>query len=246
LRSRLLHIILTAFIALPVLSQVELSRQVIGSSGQSFQNNEIMISSTVGETVIENTETSPLLLTQGFQQSSEKTVANINYTVSTKEETCPDTEDGEIVISDLEGCDGGNYDIEWENGESGPQISNLSAGWYAFEIIACGRVISDSARVGRIYESSCLLKFYTAFSPNSDGVNDTWIIDNITSEPNSQNEVNIFNQWGNLVYTFVNYNNTNVAWDGKDEKGKEVTEGTYYYVVNIKNDSYSGYTEVTR
>lgn len=246
MRLRFIHIILLLFPFSLLSQEVELSRQVIGSSGQSFQNGELMISSTTGEAVIGSTTDDELIYTQGFHQSSKNTAANLSFDYAVKDETCPDTEDGQIILSNFEGCDNGNYTVEWENGETGFQISGLSAGWYRFNLIACGVIDQDSVMVSRIYENGCLLKFYTAFSPNGDNVNDLWLIDNIESVPNNINTVIIFNKWGDKVQDFVNYNNTSIVWNGKDDKGKEVTEGTYYYQVKINSQSYSGYIELTR
>ena len=247
MKGAFLYIIL--FLLLPFqfrAQDVELKRQVIGSSGSSFQGNDLMISSTIGETISGSSSDSPVIFTQGFQQTSEKSAAKITYEISVKDETCPDTKDGQIVIQNLDGCEDGSYQIEWSNSEMGASLSNISAGWYGFVISACGRVINDSALVGLIYESSCLLKFYTAFSPNNDGVNDFWIIDNITSVPNSKNELIIYNRWGDEVQSFVNYDNVDKVWDGTFENGKEATEGTYYYVAKVQNQSFSGYIELTR
>ena len=247
MKENLLYIFLLLLLPFHLKAQeIELKRQVIGSSGSSIQSNDIWISSTIGETISGSSSDSPVIFTQGFQQTSEKSAANITYDISVKNETCPDTKDGEIMIINIEGCEDGSYQIEWDNGETGAILSNLSAGWYGFVISACGRLINDSAQVGLIYESSCLLKFYTAFSPNNDGVNDFWIIDNIDSEPNNKNEIIIYNRWGDVVQSFVNYDNVSQVWDGKFENGKDGTEGTYYYVAKIQNQSYSGYIELTR
>ena len=62
------------------------------------------------------------------------------------------------------------------------------------------------------------------FTPNGDGKNDTFIIQNISSFPGSQ--LLIFNRWGNEVYRSDNYVND---WDGS-----KLTEGTYYYIFNRK------------
>lgn len=247
LRKLILHIIFCLpFTVFSQADEVGLKRQVIGASGQSFQNNSIMISSTVGEAVVGSTESSSLILTQGFHQSSNVTLATISYEYAVKDETCPDTKDGAIILSNFEGCENGEYTIQWDNGEVGSQLIDLEAGWYAFNIFSCGVVERDSVLVGRIYENSCLLVFYTAFSPNGDGVNDTWEIDNINAEPNDVNTVSIFDRWGNKVVDFVNYNNSDVVWKGKDDNGKDVTEGTYYFQATIKDQNYSGYIEVTR
>ena len=63
------------------------------------------------------------------------------------------------------------------------------------------------------------------FSPNSDGVNDRFIIDGI----NDRFQIQIFNRWGNLVFNEEPFQNN---WQGVDQNGKEVSEGQYYYILS--------------
>ncbi len=78
------------------------------------------------------------------------------------------------------------------------------------------------------------LKFYNGITPNGDGNNDVWWIDGIEGYPD--NEVLIFNRWGDKIIELRNYDNTNVFWDGKNRQGKMVPDGTYYYLVKIRNE----------
>ncbi|MBO9585032.1 MAG: DUF11 domain-containing protein [Flavobacterium sp.] len=77
------------------------------------------------------------------------------------------------------------------------------------------------------------LKIYNEFSPNDDGQNDYFYIDCIDQYPDNQLE--IFNRWGNLVYYKKGYNNT---WDGKEESSsKTLPEGTYFYILDLGDGS---------
>ncbi|MGV3641120.1 MAG: ice-binding family protein [Adhaeribacter sp.] len=62
------------------------------------------------------------------------------------------------------------------------------------------------------------------FSPNGDGVNDTWEILNIQNYPD--NDLVIINRWGNEVYRRKGYRN---QWDGG-----QLSAGTYFYVLKMK------------
>lgn len=66
-------------------------------------------------------------------------------------------------------------------------------------------------------------------SPNGDGINDLWKVDNIDVYPN--NEVKIFDRAGRVLYSKKSYNNT---WDGT-VNGVALAEGTYYYVIDFGN-----------
>jgi gliding motility-associated-like protein len=68
-----------------------------------------------------------------------------------------------------------------------------------------------------------------AFTPNSDGINDTWNIKYLDSYPN--NTVEIYNRYGERVYSSIGYA---VPWDGR-YKGADLPTGAYYYIINPKN-----------
>lgn len=68
------------------------------------------------------------------------------------------------------------------------------------------------------------LKVMNAFTPNGDGINDRWQV--TTADVCTRNiTVNVFNRYGQLVYTNKNYSNN---WDGTSN-GKPLPDGTYYY-----------------
>lgn len=69
------------------------------------------------------------------------------------------------------------------------------------------------------------------FSPNGDGVNETWVIDDLQDNP--VNEVKVFAQGGKLIYSRVNYRND---WDGTF-KNEPVPDGTYYYEIIVFENS---------
>ena len=66
-----------------------------------------------------------------------------------------------------------------------------------------------------------------AFTPNGDGINDEWVIENI--ELFSDAAITVFNRWGQKVY---NAQGTGQPWDGT-YKGRELPTGSYMYVINL-------------
>jgi gliding motility-associated-like protein len=64
-------------------------------------------------------------------------------------------------------------------------------------------------------------------TPNNDGYNDTWRIENIQLFPS--NRVLIVNRWGDVVYQSDFYNND---WDGSFGGGL-LPAGTYYYILDL-------------
>ncbi|UAY52643.1 gliding motility-associated C-terminal domain-containing protein [Ferruginibacter albus] len=67
-----------------------------------------------------------------------------------------------------------------------------------------------------------------AFTPNGDGINDTWQIDYLKSYPDC--DVSVFNRYGQLIYRSTGYN---TPWDGKC-RGTDIPVGVYYYIINTK------------
>ena len=89
---------------------------------------------------------------------------------------------------------------------------------------------------------------YNAVSPNGNGKHDFLEIVNITAFPN--NQVNIFNRWGDMVYEVKGYDNGNKAFKGVSNLGgkNELPEGTYYYSINLNDGSFtiSGFLVLNR
>jgi gliding motility-associated-like protein len=68
-----------------------------------------------------------------------------------------------------------------------------------------------------------------AFTPNGDGLNDTWIIETLQAYPGA--EVKVYDRFGEKV--FDNYGK-NIAWDGRC-KGEALPSGVYVYMIDLKN-----------
>lgn len=81
-----------------------------------------------------------------------------------------------------------------------------------------------------------------SFSPNSDGINDTWIIPNISLYPNCR--VAVFTRTGQQVYESNGYNN---PWNGQFNN-RPLPTGTYYYIINLSSDKpiLSGWIQIFR
>jgi gliding motility-associated-like protein len=67
-----------------------------------------------------------------------------------------------------------------------------------------------------------------AFTPNNDGINDTWDIKYLNIYTNATIEV--FNRLGVKVYSSKGYT---IPWDGKFD-GKSLPFGVYYYIIDPK------------
>ncbi len=72
-------------------------------------------------------------------------------------------------------------------------------------------------------------EFFNGFSPNGDGINDYWRIPFLINYP--INKVSIINRWGDVVWMCLNYNNTDVRFEGKNMNNEDLPDGTYYYSI---------------
>ncbi len=131
------------------------------------------------------------------------------------------------------------YQVQWSTGDTGSTLT-------------LSKIVSQDTIWAQVYNAYCQiaypfvvspcgelpLKIPNAFSPNGDGINDTWFIENLWFYPD--NEVVIYNRWGNLVYRAAPYNND---WDGNG-----LPDGTYYYVLTIKStgQTYKGFVAIKR
>ncbi len=78
------------------------------------------------------------------------------------------------------------------------------------------------------------------FSPNGNGVNEQWTLQNIGNFPD--NTVQVFNRWGILVFEGKAYDNQTVVWKGEcqnqfDNGSSQLPEGTFFYVINPGDSS---------
>ena len=87
--------------------------------------------------------------------------------------------------------------------------------------VGCGTSRDDM--VVRVYEIP------NAFSPNGDGINDTWAIK--SADAFSTSVVEVYNRYGQVVFHSKGYSN---PWNGT-YNGKPVPSGTYYFVIDLKS-----------
>jgi len=77
------------------------------------------------------------------------------------------------------------------------------------------------------------LEIPNAFTPNDDGINDTWEIDQLFVFEEAT--VDIYNRWGERVYHSDGYS-YDLFWNGTNQKGKKLPMDSYYYVIDLHND----------
>ena len=75
-----------------------------------------------------------------------------------------------------------------------------------------------------------LIKAVSIITPNNDGQNDNLQFNGLESFPD--NNLTVFNRWGNVIYEADGYQTDDFRWDGT-RQGQPLPAGTYYYVLNF-------------
>jgi gliding motility-associated-like protein len=85
-----------------------------------------------------------------------------------------------------------------------------------------------------------------AITPDGDGINDTWFINNIQNYPN--NSVKVYNRWGDLIFSKRNYQND---WNGSyANNGNNIPDASsYYYQIDLDGNGsidYDGWIYISK
>lgn len=94
--------------------------------------------------------------------------------------------------------------------------------------------------VGDVCEENAGVLVPKGFSPNNDGINDTWVLSNTNDgSPENSNfptvSVAVFDTQGKLVFSSNAYQNN---WNGSDATGRKLPMGSYLYKINSLTNSF--------
>ncbi len=126
--------------------------------------------------------------------------------------------------------DTSDYAIRWNTGEQVGAITVTESGWYAVSVTdkVCGFTADDDCNVMFLSES---LDYFVpnAFSPNLDGLNETFSVTFGLSTVDTF-QISIYNLWGEQIYQSSDIEE---KWDGKWQ-GNYVPGGTYIWYAVLK------------
>jgi gliding motility-associated-like protein len=150
---------------------------------------------------------------------------------------------GSLTVSASGGQGGFSY--SWNNGNEGSTNNGIDAGNHTV-------TVTDAAgcSVDEVFDLGCTelipIVVPQLITPNGDGKNDVWIIQNIQQYP--EIKVWVYNRWGNLVYQSQPYEND---WNGYYTEGGNVNgplpASTYFYLIDTmkkSQDPIKGYLEI--
>jgi gliding motility-associated-like protein len=99
-------------------------------------------------------------------------------------------------------------------------------------------------------QDSLVVTAPNVFTPNGDGINDTWSImlrgHGVTV---FDMETTVYDRWGKVVFQTTNIRE---VWSGHNSIGEFCTCGTYYYIIKYlngatgKNEVFKGFIELMR
>ena len=227
------------------IAQVDLSQYVINSWGGEYSSGAMSMSSSAGEAVIltVNKSDSSLFLTQGFQQPNMYTFLGLNATAVTFNASCLGNTDGQATASATGGV--GQYTYSWSNGKLTANNDSLSAGTYTVMVSdSIGKSQTLIVSVGENNYPCNEIKIFHGITPNGDNYNDTWKIIGISQFPD--NDMTVFNRWGDKVWEGKHYDNIDVVWKGQNMHGGLLPDGTYFYIFHYDNKTIKGWVELTR
>jgi gliding motility-associated-like protein len=167
------------------------------------------------------------------------------YSVDALIDGCPASD--EILISedsssielgnDLTLCDGDSLLLlpvasagllTWQDGSHDLFFLADTAGVYTVDVLLAGCTASDSIVIAYTEcESGGELEMPNVFSPDGDGLNDTFIP--VKLEGITEATLLVLNRWGNKVFS----GNLAAGWDGRSD-GNPVSEGVYFYQVDYR------------
>ena len=117
---------------------------------------------------------------------------------------------------------------------------DMEIGENVFEWVVTNGVCPDASDQVSIMVTDFVIP--TVITPNGDGKNDLFHVENIESFTSS--ELVVLNRWGSEVYRSAPYLNN---WGGTDQNMEALTEGTYYIILKISaDDTRKGYVMILR
>jgi len=129
----------------------------------------------------------------------------------------------------------------WQDGSTLPWYQLKTGGVYWVKVTDInGCTAADTVTIKEV--NCSLANIPNTFTPNGDGINDTWNIPALQGYPGCK--VTIYSRYGQQVFSSVNYP---IPWDGK-LNGKDLPVGVYYYIIDLHDGkpAVSGYVTLLK
>ncbi|MDA7787413.1 gliding motility-associated C-terminal domain-containing protein, partial [bacterium] len=155
----------------------------------------------------------------------ENSPLNVYYSI--EQETCSE---GGIMIHAHTMNGSGYYEYQWSDGSYNNPLTYANNNIYNVLVSDADNCFKLLDSISFDNELECI-EMVNTFTPNSDGINDTW-----NPDFSNYDEVSliIFNKWGNQI---IQFNSSTIEWDGKTIDGVDLPSGTYYYILELTKNS---------
>jgi len=205
------------------------------STGDTVQNIDNLAPSILPYTLA-ITDTNNCFRNQSLMVDS---VQEMNPFMSSVGVICKDDYSGSARVFVTEGTP--PFQFQWSTDssiiiehDSFSVIESLAPGEYRVKITDdMGCITWDTIDVKS--NPAICITVYKVFSPNDDHMHEFWEIENIHLYPEAL--VAVYDRTGKEVYRRRNYINAeDHAFSGKDQEGRALPSGTYYYIIDLENE----------
>ena len=141
-----------------------------------------------------------------------------------------------VYVLEVIPTDPANFNVDTANYNwSGPSVPNngqptlqvTEAGVYTCIVSVSNGSESNCSTTHTFNANDIGCQIPKGISPNGDTLNDTFDLSGF-----NVSVLSIFNRYGTKVYSKSDYKN---EWGGQSNSGNELADGTYYYVIELKN-----------
>ena len=142
------------------------------------------------------------------------------------------------VLATLDTNGGYLYSVDLENGpfQESNVFTNLTGGTHIV-------YIKSPHSCGTVFKVFTVLEFPKFFSPNGDGINDTWSILGIDKKFNTASEIYIFDRYGKLL---TKIDPRSYGWDGR-YNGHPLPATDYWFTTSLPDGTvYKGHFSLVR
>lgn len=115
---------------------------------------------------------------------------------------------------------------KWNTGATTASISVKKPGTYSVTVTKKGCATSDTVEVYK----DCYIDIPNAFSPNGDGINETFIPRPLLGRGFTEFKMTVYNRWGQEIFVTTNFEGR--GWDGKFN-GVDQPVGVYIYMIDL-------------
>lgn len=222
-----------------------------GAQSYSWSNSQSGVNIVVSPTIttsytVTGTDVNSCISNAVFVASVAPCLGTLSAVPVVTNVSCSDKHDGVIAITTTNSYSNSVLSFIWSNATLCPTndcdtLYNLFGGSYSLTVKVTYTVNNilvkqDSVMLSPIVvlnaNGPCEVRIFSGVSPNGDGLNDTWQIDNIEEFP--KNKVTLFNRWGIKVYETEGYDNAAKSWPQPGETAK-LQSNTYFYIIDLGN-----------